>query len=223
MPFSSDRKKTVEMFTNSQLFLNFIASQEALHAGLPVTTEVKIMKALFCVQLYASMEKSINDSVETLLNIVSSESIECKNLSHNLVPIALFNQFISIRDGKRSDVLSKATTIFGSSNSGDVAYLNPAVFSAELQNVWSKTINHILVSVGITEFSLSNVEKITVDEIVEKRNAIAHGRLSPVEVGERYTTEDLRKKLTILSGATTKLIDVFESYYIGKRHVKSSM
>lgn len=55
-----------------------------------------------------------------------------------------------------------------------------------------------------------------VDELVENRNAIAHGRKSPAVIGGRYSSGDLEKRYRDIDELCIYIIDAFESYLNNK-------
>jgi hypothetical protein len=63
----------------------------------------------------------------------------------------------------------------------------------------------------------------TVDEIVNNRNAIAHGRLSPVLVGSSQGSIILRQKMTILQNFNDSIVDEFEAYFLAKKFIKPTV
>jgi hypothetical protein len=52
-----------------------------------------------------------------------------------------------------------------------------------------------------------------IDELVENRNAIAHGRRTPQEVGGRYSTSDIEKRIDDIEITTVYLVTEMENHY----------
>ncbi len=52
-----------------------------------------------------------------------------------------------------------------------------------------------------------------IDELVENRNAIAHGRRTPEEVGGRYSTSEIEKRVDDIERITIYLVPEMETHY----------
>ncbi len=53
-----------------------------------------------------------------------------------------------------------------------------------------------------------------IEELVENRNAIAHGRETAEEVGRRYSTSELGKRIDDVFTLTKYIISTMESHYL---------
>lgn len=56
-------------------------------------------------------------------------------------------------------------------------------------------------------------DRALIDELTDKRNAVAHGRESAASIGEKYRTDELRKRLQDIQALIFKFIDRLESYF----------
>ncbi|MBF0408697.1 MAG: hypothetical protein HQM10_15220 [Candidatus Riflebacteria bacterium] len=220
MSFSSVTRRVSERFNEVQVLLNHITSSEPADVTELVPLDVKIMKGLFYVHLYAAFEKSINEIIETALTLISSKSIKNNHLSPTLLSIALSDKFKSLKDSSHSKVLIKSSEIFSESISKNVVPINEAIFANHLQNAWVTTIIEITTILGIDGFSFGTRGRVTIDEVVDRRNAVAHGRDSASSVGERYRANILRQKLEIVSEATQMFLSVIEEHCDSKKYVK---
>ncbi|MCW8929767.1 MAG: hypothetical protein OQL19_05980 [Gammaproteobacteria bacterium] len=83
-------------------------------------------------------------------------------------------------------------------------------------NLWGsfsfKTLEEIVKSFGAKSIEVNPRVRFTVDEIVNKRNAVAHGRETPTVVGERYRCSTLRDKTQDIQMVADLFIATFESY-----------
>lgn len=221
MSYATIRSNSRIRFNENLTFLNYLTSEENKYTNpiVPLSLELNIMKGLFYVHLYSSLEKSINELiVGTLINI---NSINVKN-RHYSIPfntISVLGKLQAFKDCGYKHFFSKAIEIFSEISSENIPTLNETAFSRDLQNVWAKTIIEILKAFGIN-YIIDPIKSTTIDEIVEKRNAVAHGRESASTIGERFRTNDLRARFTIVSEFNYELIDLFESYYNDKKFLK---
>ena len=223
MSFNSAVSNASERFAEVQVLLNTIQSLEPRNVIDPSSLELKIMKGLFFVHLYAAFERTINEVVETTLSLISAHNIKNNHLSPSLLSVVFLNELKSIKDGSHSKILIKSSEMFTESSLAKVVPINETIFSGHLQNVWTKTIYEILTILGMKSFSFTSRVKTTIDEIVDKRNAVAHERYSASSVGERYRVIDLREKMEIISSATQQFISAVDDHYNQKKYIKPSL
>ncbi|MCK6609292.1 MAG: hypothetical protein L6Q46_13485 [Flavobacterium sp.] len=220
MTFTLIKNRARARFNENLTYLNYLTSLESNDATIPATTELKIMKGLFYVHLYSSLEKTVNDLIENTLISINSQSIKKKHFHLPFNTISLLGKLQAFKDCGYKNFFGKAIEIFEEMNSDSVSNINETAFSNSLQNVCKKTIIEILSAFGITNFTIDPRTRTTIDEIVEKRNAVAHGRESATYVGERFRTTDLRIKMNTITAFTFELIDLFENYHDNKKFIK---
>lgn len=212
MTFASARKIAAERFNESLIYLNYISALEP-NPGEPVGQEIKVMKGLFLVQLYGALEKSMTDTVQLLLT--SIKSLQPKNadiiLPFNVVSMA--RHWKSIKDTKYKGAFLQMQGFFSALESNSCHDIDETLFSALLMNIWAKTIDEVVGALGISGFTLSVSDRALIDELVDKRNAVAHGRESAASVGEKYRCDELRKRLNDIQTLMTTFIDRLEAYF----------
>jgi len=220
MSFVTVRDNTRGRFVENQIFLNYITSLETREVKAIIPIEVNMMKGLFYVHLYSSLEKSITELVETTLIHISSKSVQFNHFNLPFHSISLVDKLKSFKGSGYNNFFTKSHEIFNELSSKNTCTLNESIFASNLQNIWTKTVEEICKSFGIKTFVVTPRTKATIDEIVEKRNAVAHGRESAKVVGERFRTDILRSKMDILIEFSNYLIDLFEKYYAQKDYLK---
>lgn len=220
MSFINVKNNTRARFTENQIFLNYITSLEPRVITDIVPAEVNMMKGLFYVHLYSSLEKSVNELIENTLVHISSKSVQYNHFNLPFHSISLVDKLRSFKASGYNNFFSKAFEIFNEVSSTNVCTINESLFVNNLQNVWTKTIEEICNSFGIKTFSVEPRIRAAIDEVVEKRNAVAHGRESAKIVGERFRTDNIRLKMDIIIDFCNYLIDLFETYYARKDFLK---
>jgi len=220
MTYNVVRERTRTRFNEVSTYLNFIASIEPKDINEQASLEVKITRGLFHVHLYAALEKTVNDLVEYTLTKVSSKKVKH---NHYVVPfntISLIHKLKSFKDSGYSSFIPKATEIFESMICTQITPIDETAFSNSLQNVWVSTIDEVRRALGMNTLSIGAREKATINELVEKRNAVAHGRESAATIGERHRSNVLRTKMDIVVSFAYQQIDDFEVYYDNKTYIK---
>ena len=223
MSFTSTRSLNSSRFNEVQLFLYYITSQEPALITDPTPAEVKIMRGLFYVHLYAALEKSMNEVVEKTLLLISAKGIKNNHYTLSFNTISVMDKIQALKDCGYKKVVSRSTQLFQEVGSRNVKPINETIFSRKLQNVWIETIEEIITAFGMKDLNLPPRTSATIDEIVGKRNAVAHGGESASFVGERHRASVLRTKLQVAQDFMILILDTFEDYYDNKKYLKPVM
>ncbi|WP_152981642.1 MAE_28990/MAE_18760 family HEPN-like nuclease [Hymenobacter sp. AT01-02] len=220
MSFTNVRTKARGRFSEALTYLNYIASLEPNNTMDLTSIEVKIMRGLFQVHLYAALEKTVNELIENTLSYISSNNIKSLHYANTFRSISHINKLKALRDCKYENFLSKSAEVFSEMESESTLTISETIFSSNLQNVWTKTILEVINVFGIKNFTIDPITRTIIDELVERRNAVAHGRESASVVGERFRTDVLRGRHASIVQFSNQLIDVFELYYNKKLFLK---
>lgn len=220
MSFTNLRSQNSSRFNEVQVFLNYITSQEPSNPTEPTPAEVKIMRGLFYVHLYAALEKSMNEVVQKSLLLISAKGVKNNHYTLAFNTISVMDKIQALKDCGYKKVFYRSNLLFEEINKRSVKPLNETIFSRKLQNVWIETIVETVASFGMKELEIERRVRATIDEIVEKRKAVAHGGESASFVGERHRTNILRTKLQIAQDFMIMIIDSFEEYYDNKKYLK---
>jgi len=217
MPFSIVRSNSRERFTEVHINLSYIESIEP-DGEAPV--EVKILRGLYYVHLYSALEKAVNETIEQTVLLIKSENVKNRHYSMPFNVISLNSKMQSFKQCGYKDYFQKSAEVFLGVDSEDSFDISNTVFSQNLQNVWFKTIQETIGSFGAEQITLEPRVRFTVDEVVDKRNAVAHGRETPVIVGERHRANVLRAKTQEIQHVVELVIDTFEDYIRNKSYLK---
>lgn len=216
MPFSIVRSNSRERFGDVLINLAFIEKNEADGES---SVEVKILRGLFYVHLYSALEKAINETIEQTILLVKQDSV--KNIHYHTAfnLISLNSRMQAFKQCSGKNYFIKSAEVFEGLRSDEIFDLSDTVFSDSLQNIWYKTIQETLRSFGLEPISIDPRVRLTIDEVVDKRNAVAHGRETPISVGERHRSDILRKKTQEIQLVVEQFVSVFEDYIINKKYL----
>jgi hypothetical protein len=221
MNYNLVRNKARAHFNEVQVFLNFITQQEPNNPIDVTPAEVKVMRGLFYVHLYSALEKTINMSVEHTLLLISSDNVKNKHYTLPFNAISVLNELKSFKDSGYRYFFRKSIDLFQAVGGSQISCINETAFANSLQNIWMSTIDEIRGAFGMSNIAVNPRIRTTVDEIVEKRNAVAHGRETASDVGERHRSDVLRIKLQLIQDFANMIIDDFEKYYNDKKYLKA--
>jgi len=220
MTFVNVRTNTRSRFNEVQVYLNYLGTLEPVTPATPDPLELRIMKGLYYVHLYAALEKTVNEVIENTLLYIGSNGITHLHYSNTFSPVSLVDRLQAFKDCGYKNFLEKAMEIFSTMESSTVATINQSAFSSKLQNVWTKTIDEVLKAFGIKAFVVQPRIGTAINELVEKRNAVAHGRQSASLVGSGFRVTVLRSRLSDVSTFANDFVAAFENYYNSKGFLK---
>lgn len=216
MSFNIVRSNSRERFGEVLINLAFIEENEGAGES---SVEVKILRGLFYVHLYSAMEKAINETIEQAILLVKQDSVKNKHYENSFNVISLNSKMQAFKHCSSKNYFSKSVEVFESLGAEDSFELNNTIFSESLQNIWYKTIQESIRSFGAAPIPIEPRVRLTIDEVVEKRNAVAHGRETPVSIGERHRSNMLRVKTQEIQLVVEQFISTFEDYVNNKKYI----
>lgn len=221
MPFSTLRTKARERFSEVLLYLTHIESSEPRNPTEVTSPIVKIQRGLFYVHLYSVLEKTINEVVEHAILSIKSKNIQNRHFETVLNVISLNPKMQAFKSCGYRDYINRSISVFTCIDSDNCYELNNTIFSQNLQNMWFETIQKLLASFGIPPLDIEPRVRYTIDEVTDKRNAVAHGRETPLTIGETHKANVLRIKTNEIQLAANMVIDLFEDYIINQNYIRS--
>lgn len=231
MPLNRNRQKAAALFNvvTSNLFhleaeerkLNDANLQDDVNKPNPVIH--KIQKGLYFVHLYSAFEKSVNDLVVRTLAVIESKEVKHKHYSLTFNTVAMDAKLMSYKSAGKDRVLGCAVSIFETMGLDEHTRLNESMFAAKLQNVWFDTAQLTLMSFGITPLQDPNGSlKVAIDEVVDKRNAVAHGRMTADVVGSFQRCNVLQERTVAIQTVLASITDKLEDFLNDKKYIAES-
>lgn len=221
MSFASISQSSTARFNEVRALLTEIRAQEVA----PPTTEpdiVAILRGLFFVNLYGAFEFSVTEAVQILLQEITRAQIPFSQLEHLFYAVALDSKFSAISDSGRKKRWAVRRDLLSQQTSGIACGMNDTVFHSDLQNIWFETLSTLFESLCISESVLPEPRlRGYIDEVMERRNAVAHGRESPASVG-RIRSNELELRLEAISRTATHIIFCFDRYLNNRDFIASA-
>ena len=212
MKLHAQRQEALSRLVEARLTLDLIIQSEATPPASD-SPAVVALRGLFYVHIYACLEFSVNQAVQRVLTLISAYEIEYRHFSPRFQVVSMADGFMAIRDSGSKKKWKKRIEFVDRSSSEEKCAINTAVFSDDLQNIWVKTILDLFECLGIDADPLPNMEYAGhIDEIVEKRNAVAHGRKSASEVAAGNRSSVLKRKWEIVSETVEHIFNTLTDY-----------
>nr|CDQ34864.1 hypothetical protein BN993_04331 [Virgibacillus halodenitrificans] len=222
MSYSVVRSTTTNRFSEVQAFLNHLVTNEGDNTNRNVSLEYKVQKGLFYVHLYSALEKSVNVATETAIQLIMQNFVSGAHYITGIGPVILHPKLQGLKDSASKSYFKKSYEVFERAQLDMPVPVEDTIFSSNLQNVWPKTLDELLKCFGMPGFQLSQSESLALNEVVDKRNAVAHGRLSASSVGEGHNTEVLSQRYVTIRQVIIRFIDELEDYIDNKLFIDPS-
>jgi RiboL-PSP-HEPN len=169
------------------------------------------MRGLFYVHLYGAFEFSINRILIAAAQFINADNVFHQNMCNSLGVLVLDGTFRAIKQSSQENQWKKRLTHIHLRSSQDIAQISDG--SMDLQNIWYKTLEELYHVFGIANSVMYDVTKRGyVDELVDARNAVAHGRESPIDKGRPKNTYELTVLYEAIRSQTFYVYDCFNEY-----------
>lgn len=215
--FLESRSRFTEVF---QLISDLSGDEDG---GLrPVTTPQKAMRGLSLVAIYGAVERSINAFVEQAIGELSKQQekvIDCIPQIQSLVFQPGIN---SIRDCSYDNLLDTSCNLFSKINSGYLVKVDVNPFQGRLQNVDGNTMYFVASLLGVSGYGLSASARGRLNNLRERRNAVAHGRESPATAGERFRKSNLREMYEVASTESGRFGEALKLHFVERKYISQN-
>lgn len=200
--------------------LSFIKSQESTATPPVDVGYVKSMRGLFYVHLYGAFERSVNDSVSTFIRATVDLNVNVQHITPHFLPTVMDARFRSLQSTQGAGQWKKRVEFVSAMMSTTTCSINDALFSEHLQNAWPETLAAVAtyLGVGVPMFDPSDV--LAVDEVVDKRNAVAHGRASPAEIGSSARSDTLENRFNATRTVLTRFMSHLDTGFEARTCVR---
>ncbi|UTS80897.1 MULTISPECIES: MAE_28990/MAE_18760 family HEPN-like nuclease [Phaeobacter] len=221
MSFAIAEAETRERFGESRILLAELR-RGAPPPLQPVTQLQKAQRGLWLVSLYAAVERSVNASVEAALNEISAEGIKSADTVSSLHSIFHFPKVQSLHSCGRNSIFEKSIALLSASAGDEILRTTDNPLAPSLQNVDSKTMLWVLGLFGASAMSASPAALGRTNTLRERRNAVAHGRESAANVGERYTITELENMYNAGDEVVTAFSSALKDHCTTKSYLRTT-
>jgi hypothetical protein len=164
----------------------------------PVDPQVSATcRGLLFVQLYGVYEYAIRGSVQATLDFIRTDSLSCRDLRGSVLALVLDPTWQSAATaGLRRVWEVRSDLIRQSTDSSPLSDLNDTLFPLDGSHFRHSQLTTIWRVFGVTGDIVPDLRLLPrISELVETRNAIAHGRLTALEVGSSHSSDDMHARI----------------------------
>lgn len=178
-----------------------------------VDTELStILKANGFLLLYNLIEATIRNSINAILNSIHSSGLTYKDLSDKLKKIWLRQVSKGLNNDEKSQ--EKIMSIAEAVLDNEILLFEKDCINIG-GNIDAQKIREILKQFGGNEISNGRDLKT----IKEKRNKLAHGEFTFIEIGKEYTITELENYKTKTKEYLSKVLDEIEEYINNQKYL----
>lgn len=184
---------------------------------LPDPNEVKVLRGLFWVHLYAALEYAVSNGVQRFLQSVESLNVRPAHFNSGFFSVALEPNFAALRNVGEDKRWIKRLELLNGQASSTPTKINPDIFGLYLQNVWVEKMEVLFLCLEINQPIVPDASyKTYIDELVNQRNGVAHGRMSALAVGSARRSSELLIRYSAISAVCVHFFDCLDQHHISR-------
>jgi hypothetical protein len=196
-------------------FLDFTSSLTPA-APIPTPNSLLTAKGLFYVHIYGVFEFTITSCVKKTISAINMENTNINNIQPMLFSLVLNPECDSITSTRNRN-WAKRWNLFEKIRDNIITQISTDLMPTDGKNIRYSQLESIWKTFCINA-PILNVPSVggRLKDIVDNRNAIAHGNNTPAEIGSRVSMKDLYDKYNEMSSYCSYIIQVFEDYVNNK-------
>jgi MAE_28990/MAE_18760-like HEPN len=173
----------------------------------------QIAKGLAFVQMYSVYEYTVCTVVQTAIDVLVSHNHSKKDLTPSLMALFLDSELTSLRDCTPKDVWDRRLKLFNQVFSDNFASVGNTVFPYDGSHFRHSHLQLIFDVLGIKRTPAQRNRHLhRIDEVVDHRNAISHGRETAQNVGRRFSRSDILHIIKQIRSVCLLLISAIQKH-----------
>jgi hypothetical protein len=188
-------------------------SMEAVEKGMPESAA--FFKGFCFIQMYAIYEYTVRASVQATLSSLKRASLTMEKIRREVLCLVLDPSWCAAADAGPSRVWGCRIDLLNEAHSDHpVTNINDTLFPADGSHYRVRQLHTIWRVLGIKEPIVPEPRLLgRIEEIVENRNAIAHGRRTAEDVGRSYSRSDIKRRFDDLKLICQHVLGTLEAHY----------
>lgn len=187
---------------------------------IPTPNSVLSAKGFFYVHIYGVFEYTVTTAVEKAIFYINADNAAINDLKPLILSMVLNPECDSITS-TNSRNWKKRWALFEKIRDNIICEIATEILPTDGKNIRYSQLESIWTTFCIDEPILNSLSiGGRIKDIVDNRNAIAHGNLNPSEIGSRVSIAELYSRHNEMSNYCSYLIQVFEDYITNKKYLK---
>jgi hypothetical protein len=184
-----------------------------------LSSNSKSLKGQIFILMYGAWEYTVSSCLQKIIIEINTSGSELKSIKRNLLSVYLHPEIESMINTNKQKWIRRVS-IFKKGSSNEVAINNGYIDVTSGINIKFQQLQIIQECYDMSDPMLPDMRfRGRLDELIENRNAIAHGRLAASEVGNRYTQRDIDRRLEDLNLLCLFFISKGETYIENKEYL----
>lgn len=187
---------------------------------VPLPALAATLRGLFYVSCYGAIEFAVTQGTQTFITFVNSLNVKHGHLELAVNSISLHAKLASV-ENSRSISWSRRRELYAPLGDASICAMPDTLFGAFVQNVRPDTIKQIFESFGIDKPpTLEEREASYLLEIVERRNAVSHGRMTATEAGQNKTSQNLEEMFSAVNNMAAYFLSTLEEHTASRAFIR---
>jgi hypothetical protein len=175
------------------------------------------------VLLYAALEFGVSRATRLTLQSLAASGVHFCDVVHPIYAVVLDGEFESAATVKSARKWNARLGLLEYQQLKSAMTVNDSVFDSELQMTNIKVMRLVFDAFGIPDPVVPDPSMMGyIEEIKDKRNAVAHGRESASAVGAGITSGDLSKRCDVVNQVVNHYIAVLDAWLLSKTFIKAA-
>lgn len=172
-------------------------------------------KGLTFIQLYGVYEYSITTSVQAALSSIKNRGLCVENVCIELLSLVFDPLWISAAQVGRAKLWDKRIELLKQLDpKTSLGNIQDSIFPSDGTHFRAPQLQTIWKLFALTEPIVPEQKHLgRIIELVENRNAIAHGRRTAEDVGKRYSKKDLEDRILDIFDISVHIIKTLKKKY----------
>jgi hypothetical protein len=199
----------IEELSNKQ---NELLIQQKFFAKEPLLNS---LKGLIFVSLYGSIEYTVSEAVKTSEQFISLQRLHYNDVIPSLLTRFLYQHFDTLNNVGRKQKWQRRIAFMQKLTSNEQITENICCdleLPTDGQNIRKSQLEDIFKTFNIRTDLLNAQWGGRLKDIVDNRNAIAHGNKTAIDVGKTIFLADLKTRIDEVNAFCTEFISLFEEY-----------
>ena len=207
----------------ARLLLQFIRAAEIARPTTGTLSPLaSMLRGIFYVQVYGALEYCVTQGCQQFIGYAATLNIHHCHLEPRFNAVALDAEIMSLHSKKSKDWKARIK-LFERLSSANHSNANDTVFGSFLFNIWPATIEEIFQCFSIDQAVTAEPRQLGyLKELVEKRNAVAHGRETSSDAGEGKSGEDLDRLMNAVYGVCFYFLTTLETHASNRGIIKEA-
>ena len=208
--FDATRKEIALRLVEGRVFLSILtrAKPDITHSSAATC------RGLLFVQLYGAYEYAVTMSVQSALDTIRTDSLSCSHVRKSVLALILQSRWDSVATSGRRRLWERRMELLATMHEDTLPVdFDNTLFPNDGSHYRVPQLDTIWQLFGIAEPVLPHPRlALRINELVENRNAIAHGRHTAREVGSRYTDNEMAARIDDTDAITQHVIDTIKTH-----------